>query len=136
MAAAYLRTVSLWIPNSLAMPRRDSPRRLALLDSLPSSSLAWSGLSARLGLVLADPVGSSPGLAVIDVVARQRAQESAEFVRIPATGAVEGSESTRTWRGLLSRDRAVPLLHYELPIETLLDLHEGSRVAGTIGRRE
>ena len=30
MAAAYLRTVSLWIPNSLAMPRRDSPRRLAL----------------------------------------------------------------------------------------------------------
>ena len=30
MAAAYLRTVSLWMPNSLAMPRRDSPRRLAL----------------------------------------------------------------------------------------------------------
>ena len=146
LASAYLRTVFLWMPNSLAIARLERPRSLErLLHGLPPNPLSRRGFPAWRCRRLANSAAAVQcGAVGLDGVEGCQALLGVAAHAVDPTvkaGAISertigGTENSRARRRLLCGDRASPVLHEELTVQALMDLHLRSGVARPLLTRQ
>ena len=131
LASAYLRTVFLWMPNSLAIARMERPRSLACCTAFHRTLCRGVGfLRGDAGglRTLPPPFNVAPvGLddaegcqALLGVVAH--AVDPTVKAGAISERTIGGTENSRARRRLLRGDRASPVLHEELTVQALMDL--------------
>ena len=145
LASAYLRTVFLWMPNSLAIARMERPRSLACCTAFHRT------LCRGVGFLRGDAGGLRTlpppfNVALSASMASRDAKLSLGWLAHAVdptvkAGAISertigGTENSRARRRLLCGDRASPGLHEELSFQALMDLQLRSGVARPLLTRQ
>ena len=138
-ASAYFLAVSLWMPSSRAIARRDRPPEFSLLDGFPYVPLTRGGLSVRFRSGFVCP----PGPVYISCFhSCQPLLREAVGCHAPlalaaslCTGGI-CPEQTRSPRCLLGGDDLPQILHGYRAFQVLVYFHLQPGVAGAIRTRQ
>ena len=125
LASAYLRTVFLWMPNSLAIARMERPRSLACCTAFHRTLCRGVGFlrgdagglrtlprdaAVQCGAVGLDGVEGCQALLGVAAHAVDPTLKAGAI----SERTIGGTENSRARRRLLCGDRASPVLHEEL----------------------
>ena len=145
LASAYLRTVFLWMPNSLAIARMERPRSLACCTAFHRT------LCRGVGFLRGDAGGlrtlPSPfNVALSASMTPRDARLSLGWLPTPLTvrprpgpyrrGPLEARRTPGRGGASLCGDRASSVLHEELTVQALMDLQLHSGVARPLLTRQ